>query len=951
MKIYKKKSIRKGQNSVKCYQILGKTVLRKEKNDAIKKYAFFGEKWGIFKQKKSELIEGKSVKQAAEPVPQAVKPIPEDPYKKWVRRLDTICDQDVVMMKEAISEFKLLPKFSVVMPVYNTDIGYLEKAIHSVLDQTYPYWELCIADDASPDQTVRDCIASYAAIDNRIRYVFRKENGNISVSSNDAINLATGEFIVLFDHDDILDISALFCLAEKINALDGKVDLLYTDEDKIDEDGNRFNPYFKPDWNRALFLQQNFIAHLGCYRTAIAKEIGGFRAGFEGSQDYDFALRFIARISESRISHIDRILYHWRKVPEHHSFSTDFQDKSDAAAKRSLEELFAPRGWKIEPSKTMVGCWHWVLPKPADEPLISIIIPTKNHAELIKRCVDSILSKTTYKNYEILIVDNKSEEEAALAYYEELSGKEKIRLLHFDEPFNYSKINNFAARAARGDYLLLLNNDTEVITGDWLDSFIKRFAADPTVGVIGAKLLYPDGSIQHAGVVTGIYKVASHPFRFQKNDPYFGYCSLDRYVSAVTGACLIIRKSLFDQVGGLDEEKLRISFNDVDLCLKVKQRGYHILWTPDVILNHYESQTRGKDETPKKKLVNFNERKAMLERYGDSLFFDEFYNSNLSLDSEGYEFTQFPRKQKPWKKDSIDFLCPFHRGDVIVGLAVAVTYSTLSDKKLSFHISRDLYDWIAPFLYSDRFRIIRNETRLPAAAETFGKFIEAMDRVVARPDFSGKLATSHNVLSFEQIGTDIVTSMLLGLGLPADTRLKRLADFRVPRKREHKKRILIHPYGSWKLKTLPLETIEKIIGIAHQHGYSVTQVGGASDKKIAGFDDYCLRNEDVVYWFSLLKNSACIVCCDSWFSHFAAFIDFPSITFYGSTSARHCSSREHFEEGWSRYLVIDSGCELAPCDSLTCKLDNGSVCKGFRWDNRVAGFIAGLSEAEKDIGE
>lgn len=186
-------------------------------------------------------------------------------------------------------------------------------------------------------------------------------------------------------------------------------------------------------------------------------------------------------------------------------------------------------------------------------------------------------------------MDNKSEEEAALAYYEELSGKEKIRLLHFDEPFNYSKINNFAARAARGDYLLLLNNDTEVITGDWLDSFIKRFAADPTVGVIGAKLLYPDGSIQHAGVVTGIYKVASHPFRFQKNDPYFGYCSLDRYVSAVTGACLIIRKSLFDQVGGLDEEKLRISFNDVDLCLKVKQRGYHILWTPDVILNHYET--------------------------------------------------------------------------------------------------------------------------------------------------------------------------------------------------------------------------------------------------------------------------------------------------------------------------------------------------------------------------
>lgn len=246
---------------------------------------------------------------------------------------------------------------------------------------------------------------------------------------------------------------------------------------------------------------------------------------------------------------------------------------------------------------------------------------------------------------------------------------------------------------------------------------------------------------------------------------------------------------------------------------------------------------------------------------------------------------------------------------------------------------------------------MRRDCRLPAAAETFGKFIEAMDRVVARPDFSGKLATSHNVLSFEQTGTDIVTSMLLGLGLPADTRLKRLADFRVPRKREHKKRILIHPYGSWKLKTLPLETIEKIIGIAHQHGYSVTQVGGASDKKIAGFDDYCLRNEDVVYWFSLLKNSACIVCCDSWFSHFAAFIDFPSITFYGSTSARHCSSREHFEEGWSRYLVIDSGCELAPCDSLTCKLDNGSVCKGFRWDNRVAGFIAGLSEAEKDIGE
>lgn len=852
-------------------------------------------------------------------------------YAQWVKYFDKISDEDIKDIKHSISVLRKKIKFSILMPVHDPEVRFLKLAINSILNQVYENWELIIVDDFSKNNQVRKCIDSFSKIDPRIKPIFRKSNGNISVATNDALEKAEGEFLVLMDHDDLLPIHALYVLADRISSTPTEVNLIYTDEDKIDEEGRRFDPYFKSDWNPVLFSQQNFIAHLGCYRTEIAKRIGGFRQGFEGSQDYDFALRFIKEIEEKGIQHVSMVLYHWRKVKGYHSFSSDFQSVSDHSAKKALLEVYGPKGWTIKPSKNNVGFWRWKIPLPSLLPTICIIIPTRDRLDLLVRCISSICELSTYPNYEVIVVDNGSKEGPTLNYLEVIQKKWPVKVFRDDGEFNYSKLNNEAAKITKAEYLILLNNDTEVITPDWMEVLLSKFYFNNEIGIVGCKLVYPDNKIQHAGVVTGIYKAAAHPFKLDTPKDYFGYTSLDRNVSAVTGACLMVKKDLYQRVGGLDEELFKVSFNDVDFCLKVRKLGWQVLWTPDVIVKHYESQSRKDDDTPEKKKLNFRERSSLLKRYGEELFYDKYYNPNLTLDREDFSLTDCPRLQKPWRKHKVDILCPFHRGDVVVGLAVAYNMSVDSSYSVVFHISRDLFDWICPYLFQKYFSIRKVDVGMPEGSQTYGTFLEAKRLVLQEKDLSGKLVLSHPLHSFDRTGLNIVSNLMVGLGINLEKKLKRIPRLTI-KNYQLNEVVLLHPTGSWDLKSLPPNIIERIKEVVHKRGLKLVQIGGASDRRIEGLDGYNLVNGDLIYWFDVFRNSCCLIACDSWFNHFATLVDFPSISIYGSTSERQVSSRLYFEEGRNPYLILETCCDQSPCNSFMCPKTNSSICFGFNID-------------------
>lgn len=565
-------------------------------------------------------------------------------YQEWIKHFDKLTDNKRQELLSSVENFASKPLISIVMPTYNAKPEWLIEAIESVRNQIYPYWELCIADDASTDTKVREILKQYNEIDERIKVVFRHLNGHISVASNSALELAKGEWIALMDHDDLLSEHALYWVADAINS-NHDIRIVYSDEDKIDEKGTRQNPYFKCEFNRSLFYSHNMISHLGVYQSDLIKKVGGFRAGYEGAQDHDLALRCIEQIDESQIHHIPRVLYHWRVHFDSTAGGADAKPYAMRAGERALTEHFQRLSIAANVNYQHPG-YRVRYELPEQLPLVSLIIPTRNGLALIKTCVESIRHKTTYQNYEIIIVDNASDDSECLAYFKKLThdSSSRIRVLRDERPFNYSALNNRAVQQANGEIIGLINNDIEVIEPDWLSEMVSH-VIQPDVGAVGAKLLYPDNTVQHSGVVMGVGGVAGHAFKhFHMSDiGYFSRACVVNDFSAVTAACLLVMRKNFEMVNGLNEQELTVAFNDVDFCLRLKERGLRNVFTPFARLYHHESATRGMEDNPEKKARFNKEVSYMRNRWGKYLINDPCYSPNLTIEHEDFSLAWPPR--------------------------------------------------------------------------------------------------------------------------------------------------------------------------------------------------------------------------------------------------------------------------------------------------------------------
>ena len=579
----------------------------------------------------------------------------DEAYRRWIAAYDTLSDTDRAAILVHIGQMADPPLISVVMPAYATPEPLIRAAIESVRAQLYPHWELCIADDGSPGDALWRRLEDYADQDPRIRILRRPANGQIAAATNSALGLATGDFVAFVDHDDLLAEHALYHVAALLEQRPD-TDLIYSDEDKIDAHGWRSQPHFKTEWNADLMLGQNVVNHLAVYRRSLVEDLGGVREGFEGAQDHDLALRASERIAPGRIGHIPWVLYHWRWRGKQGSFSRNWADRCAKAARRAVAEHLARTGQTGAAVTRQPGAARWLrvtraLPDP--RPLVSIIVPTRDRLDLLARCVEGVLHGTDYAPLELMIVDNGSVEPATLAHFEALKADPRVRILPEPGPFNFSALMNRAVTEARGEIILLLNNDISMIGRDWLSEMVSH-AVRPEVGAVGARLLYPDGTVQHAGVALGIGGVAGHLHVGApgQNAGYQGHLKLTRNVSAVTAACLAMRRSIWDEVGGMDAERLAVAFNDVDLCLKIRAAGYDIVWTPFAELYHHESASRGLDLEPAAAARFQGEIATMRERWGDVLDADPFYGPVFHKSFSNYRPGEPPGRVRPWLRSA-----------------------------------------------------------------------------------------------------------------------------------------------------------------------------------------------------------------------------------------------------------------------------------------------------------
>jgi glycosyltransferase involved in cell wall biosynthesis len=560
-------------------------------------------------------------------------------YQHWINDKEQPGLLTRIQVEQRIDSFDAQPLFSVIMPTYNTDAQYLKACIDSVLAQSYPHWELCIADDCSPKPHVMEILQEYAANDRRIKVFQREENGHISRASNSAIALASGDFIALLDHDDLLAKDALFFMAEAINQYpDGQI--FYSDEDKIDLQGRRSEPHFKSDWNPDLFFAQNYVSHLGVYRSSLIEKIGGFRAGVEGSQDQDLLLRCLPHVQHDQIHHIPRILYHWRMLEGSTALASGEKSYTTLAGIKALTDYFAvqgPAGIRVE-AGIVPNTYRLYWPLPVHAPKVSLLIPTRDRCELVEVAVRSILEKTSYPNYEIVILDNGSVEDETLQFFAEITQQDRrVKVLSYDYPFNYSAINNFGVSSTDGELVGLINNDIEVISPNWLTEMVSH-AIRPDIGCVGAKLYYSNDLIQHAGVILGIGGVANHSHKMFPRSAfgYFARLVCPQNLSAVTAAVLLVKREIYQQVGGLNETALKVAFNDVDFCLKVREAGYRNLWTPYAELYHHESVSRGAEDTPEKQARFKAEVDYMMTVWQQQLAADPYYNLHLTRTKDDF---------------------------------------------------------------------------------------------------------------------------------------------------------------------------------------------------------------------------------------------------------------------------------------------------------------------------
>lgn len=547
-------------------------------------------------------------------------------YEEWQKR-HAASKKELKRQKNAV--FSYMPLISIVIPLYNTPKEYLKEVVDSVIAQTYGNWQLCLADGSEGDET-GEFLRRHYKKEIRISYKKLTENKGISENTNAAIKLAMGDYVMLCDHDDILSQDALFHIVKAIT--EQKADVIYTDEDKISMDGKHFfEPNFKPDFNLFRLRENNYICHIFAVRKELLEKVGMFCPEYDGAQDFDLILRCCEQAE--RIVHVPRALYHWRS--HRNSTAADPQSKRYAfeAGRKAVQAHYERMGIAARVEQTDRPGWYRSHVKIEGEPLISIIIPNKDHIDDLELCVSSIETRSTWKNYEILVVENNSEQKETFAYYAELQNRyENVRVLNWRKEFNYSSINNFAVREARGEYLLFLNNDVEVLTPAWMEEMLQ-ICQQQGVGITGAKLYYPDDTIQHAGVVLGLGGIAGHIMCKASREEvgYMGRMMSVQEISAVTAACMMVKTSVFHAVGGFDEE-LCVAFNDIDLCMKVRRHGEKVVFTPYAELYHYESKSRGLEDTPEKQLRFEKEMKCFRRKWERELLKgDPYYSPNLSL--------------------------------------------------------------------------------------------------------------------------------------------------------------------------------------------------------------------------------------------------------------------------------------------------------------------------------
>lgn len=529
-------------------------------------------------------------------------------------------------------EFKNKPLISIITPVYNCPKVYLEAAIESVKSQSYQNWELCLYDDCSTSQETIDYLKSIQGSNPKIKIGFGKTNLHISEASNKAFDLSTGSFIALMDHDDTLHPNALFEVVKFINN-NQNIDFIYSDEDKLTIEGYQTEPYFKSDFNPDLFLSNNYLNHFSVIRRTVFEQAGKFRKGFEGSQDYDLFLRIFSLTKN--FGHIPKVLYHWRKIPGSTAETYSAKSYPELASQKALKDYLQREKIEGDVEKGLFPGSFRIKRKISGKSKVSIIIPFKDEVELLKKCLASISRTVNYQNLEIILVDNNSKKQSTLNYLNQINGN--YTLLKYPDEFNYSSINNFAVEKAKGDVVLFLNNDIEAIEKGWFEAMVEHIERDE-IGAVGAKLSYPDFTLQHAGVILGINGVASHGHKhLPSNTPgYFMRANAIQNLSACTAACLMVKKEAFKKAGGFDEKNLKIAFNDIDLCLKIREQGNLISYTPFAHLIHHESKSRGFEDTPQKIERFRSEVNFMRLKWGEKLFFDPYYNINLTLKKEDF---------------------------------------------------------------------------------------------------------------------------------------------------------------------------------------------------------------------------------------------------------------------------------------------------------------------------
>ena len=552
----------------------------------------------------------------------------EVPYGPWYEQYIPTREE---LEKQRKKKWNYGPKISIIVPAYKTPEAFLRQLMDSLLAQTYANWELCIANASPEDASMEYVLKEYAKKDSRILWKKLEENKGIAENTNEAFAMATGEFAGLLDHDDLLAPNALYEVAKALET-EPDIDVLYTDEDKVrgDEVLEHFQPHLKPDFNIDLLRSNNYICHFFVVRKSLLEKTGGFRREYDGAQDYDFI--FLCTQAAGKIHHIPEILYHWRT---HQSSTADNPESklyAFEAGKRAIEENLRQNGLIGEVSHTKDYGFYRVKYPVQGEPLVSIIIPNKDAKEDLEKCIQSILEKSSYTNYEILIVENNSTGEEIFSYYKELSENSRIRLLRWKREFNYSAINNYGAKKAKGDYLLFLNNDTEVISPDWIEEMLG-FCQRPDTGIVGARLYFGNNTVQHAGTVIGIGGIAGHMFTDmpRERSGYMHKAAIIQDLSAVTAACMMVKRQVFDEVQGF-EEQLSVAFNDVDFCLRVREKQYLVVYDPYVELYHYESKSRGAEDS-KEKVRRFQSEIEFMRCRWETLLKkgDPYYNKNLSL--------------------------------------------------------------------------------------------------------------------------------------------------------------------------------------------------------------------------------------------------------------------------------------------------------------------------------